>query len=218
MDLFYRFWKSLLLVLFMLSPAASADTQIQLKGLFPGNAAVLVINGKQKVVKIGKRTPEGIRLVSVGKKTAVIEMDGARRTLSLSKSVSSSFSKPEKAVVRIQSGHGGHYFTPGRINGHQVDFLVDTGATYISLNLPIAKRLGLNYRAGREVAMSTANGMTKAYMVTLDSVRIGSVEVRKVNAVVHIGDFPQEILLGNSYLSRVNLKRERGVLVLESRL
>ncbi len=209
--------KWILLVLLLPALQAEAEFQVQAKGLFPGRSAVLLINGEQRLLKVGKRSPEGVLLVSVDKAAAVIEIDGRRRSLTLSRIVSSGYSAPKTAVARIQSGNGGHYYTPGRINGIAVKFLVDTGATSVAMNLPEAKRLGLNYRAGREITVGTASGTTKAYLVQLDSVRVGEIEVRNVEAAVHLGNFPSVILLGNSYLSRVELNRENGVLVLESR-
>jgi len=94
--------------------------------------------------------------------------------------------------------------------------MVDTGATTVAMNLPTAKALGLNYRAGEAINVNTANGVATAYIVMLDSVRVGDVEVRNVMASVSMGDFPAEILLGNSFLSRVDMRRENGLLVLEA--
>lgn len=208
---------ALLLVALVFSPLAFAVERIEVRGLFAGSA-LLVIDGRQQLLKEGRRSPEGVLLVSANSKFAVVEVDGQRRKLGVSRTISSGFSKPQKAVVRIQSGEGGHYITPGRINGRAVQFMVDTGATAVAMNLPTAKRLGINYRIGREIVISTANGNAKAFLVMLDSVRVGDVEVRNVEATVSVGDSPAVILLGNSYLSRVEMNREGGVLVLQSRL
>jgi aspartyl protease family protein len=194
-------------------PAWSLDVSVQ--GLFQGGA-ILSIGGKRHMLRAGERSPEGVLLISADTKAAVLEIEGERQTLGMSRRISTQFARPEKAEVRIQSGRGGHYFTPGRINGHAVDFLVDTGATAISMNLPTAQRLGLNYRAGQQIAMTTANGVVTGYRVLLDSVRIGAIELNSVEAVVTMGDFPAEILLGNSYLGRVDLRRENGVLILQA--
>lgn len=169
------------------------------------------------MLRAGERTPEGVLLVTADTRSAVLEVDGERRTLGMSRRISTRFAKPEKAEVHIQSGRGGHYFTPGRINGYAVDFMVDTGATAISMNLPTAQRLNLNYRAGQQVSVTTANGVVNGYRLMLDTVRIGSIELNMVEAIVTMGDFPAEILLGNSYLSRVDMRRENGVLILEAR-
>lgn len=204
----------LILGLVVALPAWSMEVHVQ--GLFQGGA-IISVDGKRHMLRAGERSPEGILLVSADTKTAVLEIDGEQQHLGMSRRISTQFVQPEKAAVHIQSGRGGHYFTPGRINGHAVDFLVDTGATAISMNLPTAQRLGLNYRAGQQIAMSTANGVVTGYRVLLDSVRVGVIELNMVEAVVTMGEFPAEILLGNSYLSRVDLRRENGVLILETR-
>ncbi len=190
--------------------------EIVVQALYKGGA-VLMIDGKQHTVKVGKRSAEGVLLVSSTSKSAVLDIDGDRQTVGVSKAISTNFSKAKKTEVRLASGPGGHYFTPGRINGFAVDFLVDTGATSVAMNLPTAKRIGLNYRAGKPITMSTANGNVTAYRVMLKSVRVGAVEVKNVEATITMGDFPEEILLGNAYLSRVEMRRDNGVLVLESR-
>jgi aspartyl protease family protein len=195
-------------------PAWSLDVMIQ--GLFH-DGAIVVVDGKRHMLRAGDRSPEGVLLVSADTRSAVLEIGGEQKTLGMTRRIATQFARPEKAQARIQSGRGGHYFTPGRINGHPVDFLVDTGATAVSMNLSTAQRLGLNYRAGQQVAMTTANGVVSGYRLTLDRVRVGAIELDRVEAIVTMGDFPAEILLGNSYLSRVDMRREDGVLVLEAR-
>lgn len=189
---------------------------ITVNGLFDGGA-ILVIDGNYRLMRIGERSPEGVVLIAADDKGATFKYGSEEKTLGLNRKVSTQFSEPEKVEARIASGQGGHYFTPGRINGLAVEFLVDTGATSVSMNLPTAKALGLNYRAGERINIGTASGVSTAYSIMLDSVRVGDVEVRNVSASVTMGDYPSEILLGNSFLSRVDMRRENGVLVLESR-
>jgi len=165
----------------------------------------------------GKRSPEGVLLVSADTKQAVLEIDGEQQTAGLSRAISTQFKTPEKLTERIASGRGGHFITPGRINGLAVEFMVDTGATTIALNLPTAKQLGLNYRAGEQLQVSTAAGMSTGYGLMLDSVRIGAIEVKNVYAIVSMNDFPTTILLGNTFLNRVDMRRENGVLILEAK-
>lgn len=203
------------LVFTLVAPPAWA-LEVVVKGLFEGGAIVQV-DGKQRLLRAGQSSPEGVLLVAADMQSATLEIEGERQTLGISRRISTRFSKAEKATVRIQSASGGHYFTPGRINGYTVDFLVDTGATAISMNMPTAERLGLNYRTGPEVSLSTANGVVTAHRVMLDSVRVGAIEVRNVEAIVSVGEFPTNILLGNSFLNQVDMQRENGVLVLEAR-
>lgn len=206
----------LMVCLLGVAQASLAVTDVQVKGLF-GGSAVLIIDGTQHLLKAGKTSPEGVRLISADSKKAIVEIDGKRHTLSLSKRIGASYQKTDAAEVRLASGFGGHYVTPGRINNRPVEVMVDTGATSVAMNLSTAEKLGLNYRAGKESSVSTANGVVQAFNVMLESVAIGSVTVRNVEATVLIGDSPEIILLGNSYLNHVNLSRENGVLVLQSK-
>ncbi|MFL0810826.1 MAG: TIGR02281 family clan AA aspartic protease [Agarilytica sp.] len=183
------------------------------------NMAVLEIDGKQRTLKAGKTSPEGVTLVSSTTKQAVIEIDGKRQTLTLSRRVGGvKYQEPGKQEVRVASGVGGHYFTPGRINNKPVNFLVDTGATSVVLNSLMAESLRINYKAGRPIQVNTANGVTTGFLVMLNNVSVGTVKVNNVEAVINQGAFPTEILLGNSFLSRVEMNIERGVLVLQSKI
>ncbi len=187
---------------------------VEVKGLFSGRA-LLVIDGEQKLLKQGKSFL-GVTLISADSKKAVVNVDGKQYSLGLSKRISSSYREAELAEVRLAPGRGGHYVTPGRINSLPVSVMVDTGATSVAMSLPQAKALGIDYRNGRLTSISTAGGYTKGYSILLKSVTIGTVTVKNVEALVSVGDFPKMILLGNSYLSRVKMFREKGVLVLQS--
>ncbi len=202
---------------FMLMWASSCGAlEIEAKMLAQGSA-VLEIDGKQRLLREGVRSPEGVLLVSADIKQAVIEVDGKKQSLGMSRGISTKFKKAEKTEVRIASGRGEHYRIKGLINGMAVYFMVDTGATFVSMSHQEAERLGIDYRGGAPITMSTANGIAKAYLITLNSVSVGNIVVNNVQAVVHAGDFALELLLGNSYLSKVDLKIDQGVLVLREK-
>ncbi len=203
------------LVLFLLFVINSAMAKnVEVKGLFSGSA-LIIVDGEQKLLKRGKSF-NGVTLVTADSEKAVLEVDGERHTLGLSKRISSSYQKAEVAEVRLQQSHGGHYVTPARINNRPVSVMVDTGATTVAMSLPQAKALGIDYRNGALTPISTANGYTEGYLVNLRSVTVGTVTVNNVDALVSVGDFPKTILLGNSYLSKVKMFRENGVLVLQN--
>ncbi len=210
--------KSLLTIAFLMMAAVSfqcAATSVQARGLF-ADGAILVIDGKQKMLKVGD-SYRGVTLIEADSKKALVEMDGKRRTLLLSTRISSEYKVPELSEVRLQSSAGGHYVTPGRINNRPVTMMVDTGATAVSMSSVDAKAIGVDYLEGDLVRMNTANGSTIGYMVMLKSVSVGTVTVSNVQAVINEGEYPKTILLGNSYLSKVDLSLQQGVLVLKSR-
>jgi aspartyl protease family protein len=98
---------------------------------------------------------------------------------------------------------GGHYWADARVNSAQVHFMVDTGASMVTLTKQDARRIGVIIRPNGPVArMSTANGVITVPLVTLKRVRIGNVEVTNVEAAV-IEEGLDTSLLGMSFLNKL---------------
>ncbi|WP_439134507.1 retropepsin-like aspartic protease family protein [Pseudomaricurvus sp.] len=199
---------------FALVAFAVNAANVEVRGLFAGSA-LLVINGENKLLKAGS-TYQGVTLVAANSREAVIKIDGKQYQLGMSKRISANFQAAETREVRLQPGRGGHYLTPARINSHPVSVMVDTGATAVAMSLPQAKALGIDYRNGKLIPISTANGYVNGYKVMLSRVTVGTVSVENVEAIVSMSNFPETILLGNSYLNRVEMFKENGVLVFQS--
>ena len=193
-----------------------AAPDISLHGLF-GKSAVLIINGKQRLLKQGQTSPEGVTLISSSKNEAVLEVDGQRVSLGLSQHISSNFQAAELAEVRIPRGHNGHYFVTGYINGRATEFMVDTGASAVALNLNQAKALGIDYRNGESIKVNTASGVADAREVVLNKLTIGNITLYQVRCIVNIGSHPTIALLGNSFLSKVKMTENEGVLLLQKK-
>jgi len=202
-----------LLVLLTIQSVFAADT-IVLKGLFGKKSALVTIDGNDHVLKIGKQK-EGVTLLAIEGQEAIINANNQKQRISLSKQVALNYKKPTKKVVRLSSQKGGHYWAAAQINGRTVDVIVDTGATTISMGVSIAKDLGISYENGRRIRMSTANGVTEGRQVTLKKVSIGEITQYNVDATVSLSDALPIILLGNSFLSGVDMRTENGVLILE---
>ena len=110
------------------------------------------------------------------------------------------------------------YAVLGSINGFPVDFIVDTGATLVSMSARQARRLGIDYRVvGTPGQSSTASGIDRIYVVNLDRVKVGDIEIRNVQGAVHDGDFPPATLLGMSFLSRLTIRQDGQVLELRKK-
>ena len=203
------------LILFSLSFNVWSANSITVKGLFKG-AALLIIDGEQILLKEGKSKYD-VKLIEATSRDALLEINGKRQRVGLSKQVGGTYQQAENKVVRIASQRGGHHWVRGAVNGRSVDFFVDTGASLIAFNLSTAKRLGIDYRNGEPGLMNTANGVTEMRLVTLKKVTVGEITLHNVRASVSLNDALKVALLGNSFLSRTNMRTENGVLIMESK-
>ncbi len=208
-------------LLFLFACAAALAADVNLNGVV-GNKALLVIDGgKPRWLAVGESSPEGVKLVSISGDSAVFELGGKRQTLKMGESErlsggSSSAGGSSQTVVLSSSG-GGHFVTQGQINGQSVQFMVDTGASFITLGGNDARRLNINYTDGQRIAMSTANGVVAAYRVKLDEVRVGGVSLNNVDGVVHPDTAMPVVLLGMSFLNRMEMKRDGETMTLRKR-
>lgn len=210
--------KNISLMLLLLSIPCMAVEKITVVGLFK-DKAIVNIDGKQHILTIGKTSPEGVKLISANSREAVLEIDGNQETYTLGTHISGEFTAPASGTtVTIAPDSTGMYEVNGSINGFLVKFVVDTGATLISMNKYHANRIGLNYKMeGEESLSETASGYAKTYLVKLKEVRVGDIVLNDVQGAVHDGEFPSVILLGNSFLGRVNMMREDKILQLKKR-
>jgi len=192
-------------------PAAAAD--VALIGVVPGKAAVLAIDGgNPKLVKIGSRW-KGIRVLSVDKKHALVEIDGAQQRLPLGQHYRSGTQTTDRQKVVLAADPRGHFVVDGAVNGGRVRFILDTGATVVALPGVDANRLGIDYRKGRRGRINTANGMTTAWGIQLDTVKVGDIELRNVDAVV-VESGLEIALLGMTFLNRVEMNRDGSTMTL----
>jgi aspartyl protease family protein len=119
--------------------------------------------------------------------------------------------------VVITPDRQGHFRVEASVDGHRLDFMVDTGASVIALTERDAGRLGIRpMRSEYTALVKTANGSVKAAPVSLNSVELDGIRVRDVRALVLPDDALSENLLGLSFLSRLRrFEYSRGKLVLE---
>ncbi len=205
----------------ILAFAASASAQsVTLSGMV-GSKALLIVDGSAPKIVAAGESFQGVKVVSTSGDGAVIEQNGKRLTVRMGDSPASVGSSAgagsgSGSKIVMTAGDGGHFMSLGSINGKAVQFMVDTGATAVSMGAAEAKRMGIDYAAGRPVRMNTANGQSLGYVVTLSSVRVGDVEVQNVEAVVAPQSMPF-VLLGNSFLTRFSMRRDADQMVLERR-
>ncbi|NBD19684.1 TIGR02281 family clan AA aspartic protease [Aquabacterium fontiphilum] len=184
-----------------------------------GSKALLVINGGAPKALAAGDTHQGVKVVSVANDRVTIEVNGRRDTVMLGGapvSVGAGAVAGGGREIVLHASSGGHFVTQGSINGRSTRFMVDTGATTIAMGADEARRLGIQFESGEPFYGSTANGTVRGYRVQLRSVRIQEVEVFGVEAAVLPQPMPY-ILLGNSFLSRFQMKRENEQLTLSRR-
>ena len=204
-------------VALLVCAAAHSEPDIRANALFDGRA-MLTIDGQPRMLRPGQRSQEGVTLVSSSSREAVIEYDGQRRTLTLSREIGASYAAAHRRQLAIPRSQHGQYRVGGAINGHQTPLLVDTGANVVALSGEDAKRMGIDYRAeGTPTSVQTAGGVVQAWAVVLDRVDSGGILVRNVQATVIEGAHPSPPLLGMSWLSRVSMREDQGVLYLQER-
>ncbi|MBS0450136.1 MAG: retroviral-like aspartic protease family protein [Proteobacteria bacterium] len=200
-----------------LATSARAES-VMLTGTI-GNRAILIVDGgAPRTVAPGEKLGN-VKLVSVQGDQAVVEVGGQRSTLRMDQPASvggGGGGGANGSRIVLPAGSGGHFVTPGAINGRSVSFMVDTGATLVSISAADALRIGLDYKKSSPVQINTANGVGQAYRVKLNSVRVGDVEVYDVDALVSEQPMPY-ILLGNSFISRFSMQRDGDQMVLQKR-
>jgi aspartyl protease family protein len=139
-----------------------------------------------------------------------IESREARETAARAQQPSRVFSGTE----RLRADRAGHYVAEFNFNSRRVKGVVDTGATMIAMNETEARRAGIFVRPNEFVySVNTANGRVKAARVLIDEVRLGSIRVRSVEAMVLEDDALDTVLIGMSFLNRLrNFQFSNGTL------
>ena len=126
--------------------------------------------------------------------------------------VSSALGSGGVREVVLQRNRFGHYNVTGHINGHRVEFLLDTGATQIAIPSSVAKKLGL--RQLYETQVQTANGLARAYGTKLDSASVGDIRLERLPAMITTGMQGDVVLLGMGFLKHIEFTQRGDVLIL----
>lgn len=133
------------------------------------------------------------------------------------------FSAPDPVVRSTQSGNyqitvpvarDGHYYLEGAINGQPVTFLVDTGASYVSVGSDVARRA--NLPEGVSGVFSTANGSVEGRIVRRQNVQADIFQISGISVAVIPGR-SQYGLLGQNFLRYFSVSQSDGKLVLRMR-
>lgn len=189
---------------------------VALVGVFPGKAVVVIDGGSPRTLAVGQLSGS-VKVVSVEQNAAVLEVGGKRNRVMVGESpVSLSGDGGNGGQVVLSADAQGHFLAAGTINNTSVRFLVDTGASSVSMGPGVASKAGINYLKGVPVLSSTANGIVQAWRVNLETVTLGGMTLRNVEGVVMPQEMPV-VLLGMSVLNRLEMKRDGVSMTLRRR-
>jgi len=199
----------------LLCAGGAHAAEIDLVGVFPGKAVLVVDGGVPRAYAAGATIAPGVRLVSVEGEQAVIDNNGRRSTISLGNH-NNRMAPSGNASVTLTANSHGHFYANLQVNGGSLRAMVDTGATMIAMPASDARRIGIDYKRGRPGFVNTANGPAPVYVVRLDTVRVGDIQINGVDAVVQESGLPI-VLLGMSFLNRVEMQRNGEQMTLTKR-
>ena len=211
--------KSLLICLTaLLTAPALAATQLNVVGLFSGKAVVAINGSAPQTISAGQ-TKSGVKLISADSESATFLVEGKQQTLKMGQaaSVAGASGPANNSPVSLYADEAGHFFGNLSINGASLKYVVDTGATTVALNSGDAKFAKIDYEKGERIIMSTANGEVSAYLVKLNTLKIGTIILNNVEATVNEGGSPSVVLLGMTALNHLDMKRDNSIMTLSKK-
>lgn len=209
---------ALLLISLCVTTQALSAVQVNVVGLFT-NKVIVMINGNGPYSLAAGQTKNGVTLVSADSNTAHFLVEGKRQVLGMGQAVSVGTSAVTadgtvNTPVNLYADSEGHFFGQLVINGVTLKYLVDTGATSVAMNSGDAKYAKIDYQQGKKIQVSTANGITSAHLLKLNTIKIGTIVLHNIDVTVLDGGSPPFVLLGMSAQNRLDMKRQGAVLTM----
>ena len=209
--------RSGLLGLAALAAVPVLATDVTVVGLFAGKAVVTINRGAPRILAVGQSAGEGVKLIAVDAKGATLEIDGKRQLLEMGQHFETPAQAAERTSVTLAPDSRGHFIADAQVNGGHMRLMVDTGATMVRISMQDAQRLGIDYTKGEPGYSIVADGRrVPNFRLKLDSVSIGGLTLYNVDATVGEGGMSHG-LLGMSFLSRTEMRREGQNLTLTKR-
>lgn len=208
--------QSLAVLILLLTASVASARDIVVVGLM-ADRAILKVDGETRLLRIGE-TLDDMTLLGVNAGEARLRIGDREERLTMGQDRGGARNASGGGVVEISANAMGQFMTTGMINGRIVEFLVDTGASSVSMTRGQATRLGVDFRRfGKPCMSQTANGPVRCWMVLLSRVKVGPIIVEGVDAAVRDTDDGAPVLLGMSFLGRVKLEHEDNRLKLTGR-
>jgi len=206
---------SLIILIGLLACTSVSAASVSVVGLFKDKAIVTIDGSKPRTLSVGQ-TVQGVKLIAADSASASFDVDGSRRVLSMGQSFAGGAASGDRQSVSLTADARGHFAAAGSLNGYPVSFLVDTGATSIAINAAEARRMGLDYKAGQAMGVSTAAGVVPAWRVTFNTVKVGGITLNQVEGMVLEAGLNVP-LLGMSFLNRMEMRRDGQTMTLTQR-
>jgi aspartyl protease family protein len=208
--------KLMFLMTLLLPLGVHAEHKIYFNGSLAGNKVVIKVNGHNRILARGQKSKEGIEVLSFNRNEVIVRVHGKRyRYKKRSKkgiALEDEVTIPFTDVPAI--GLSGYYVS-GFINGKKTGFLVDTGATDVALTLKDAKRLNIRLHKKDRIDVGLAGGIKgEGWRTTLDSVRLGDIEIKNVSAIVIKSRQNVNVLLGMSFLKKLEFRQSKDKMIL----
>lgn len=190
-----------------------------------GDKALVSVDGAPpRVVRAGERLGPA-KVLEVARDRVRLEINGRRVDLSIGQAnvYAGPGPGPQATDPAVGGSHvltadgRGQFHAAGSINGHGVNFLVDTGASLVTLPQSVARRAGVDFRNAQPVHVSTANGVIPAQRVILNNISLGPIRANLVEAMVVDDRGLPVALLGMSFLNRADMHRQGDTLTLRQR-
>ncbi len=193
------------------------DVDLSVVGLFK-DQAVVRYDQALYTLKVGQRHESGLQLLAVESDGARIAYQNETRLYPIARDFSRGYQTPKQTLATLRLNERGQYLAPGSINGRPANFQLDTGANIVALSQADAERLGIDYLEAEQAMADTAQGRVNIWRVVLERVKIGELELNNVQGAIVEGNYPNYVLLGMSFLSRVNMREHQGVMTLAKKL
>jgi len=209
----YRTSKVTLLVFLVCMVIASnvyAAPKIKYRDMLSGKA-LLSVNGRLVKLTPGQTSKYGVKLLSANSESIVVLVDGKRYRYERNSSQGTILA--DEVILMRNPGNSG-YWARGRINDKEVTFMIDTGASYVVMNKDQAMALEIKL-GNKEIRTNTASKTETAYLVTLDTISVGEIELQNITAIITKHKYPLYPLLGMSFLRHVDIKKENEQMTLK---